>query len=94
MSAVLHNNNRSKSIEISASWNLSEQINEAKAWLADPHNAESVRGWTLDIGFNSRLGKDIAVQGETIPLNFMQRLVELEVVLWLSIYPAFEREES
>jgi hypothetical protein len=71
---------------------LAEQIRDTTLWLNEMSNAESVRGCVLDIGFNSRLGDDVAVQGETIPLEFMRRLVVLEIELWLSVYPPFTAE--
>jgi hypothetical protein len=78
-----------KPTEVSASWDLAEQIAEVARWLERFGNAELVRGSVLDVGFNSRLGERVAVQGETIPVAFMQRLVALDVELWLSIYPPF-----
>jgi hypothetical protein len=77
-------------LEVSSSWSLSEQIRDIECWLERYENAELVRGSVLDIGFNSRLSQQVAVHGETIPLVFMQRLVALDVELWLSIYPPFE----
>jgi hypothetical protein len=88
MSAVFRGDGRD-AIEVSASWVLAEQVRDATHWLAQGGNAESVRGRVLDIGFNSRLDGTLAVQGETIPLEFMKQLVALEIELWLSIYPAF-----
>ena len=79
----------SEPIEASCSWNLAEQLIEVAQWLDRVENGELVRGSVLDIGFNSRLGQQVAVQGETIPVSFMQRLVALNVALWLSIYPPF-----
>jgi hypothetical protein len=73
--------------EASASWILDEQIGEVALWLNQPENGESVRDSILDIGFNSRLGERVAVQGESVPVSFMQKLVKLNVELWLSIYP-------
>jgi hypothetical protein len=77
-------------VEVSTSWELESQIQEICQWLEDARNADLVRGSVLDIGFNSRLGNEVAVQGETIPLVFMQQLVALNVQLWLSIYPTFD----
>lgn len=88
MSAVFRLND-GESIEISESWELERQVADISEWLDEPNNGERVRGSTLDIGFNSRLGDGIAVQGETIPVGFMRRLVLLDVTLWLSIYPPF-----
>lgn len=83
------------------SWQLAESIQATQAWLSVPENAARVRGATLDIGFNSRvntfdsqLGDTVAVQGETIPVDFMRRLVELEITLWLSLYPPFCEEKA
>jgi hypothetical protein len=76
-------------IEVSESWELDRQIADAAQWLDDPTNAERVRKSILDFGFNSRLGGGIAVQGETVPVEFMRRLVLLDITLWLSIYPSF-----
>jgi len=77
-------------IEVSTTWNLVEQVREVSQWLELDCNAKLIRGSVLDIGFNSRLGEKVAVQGETIPLSFMGRLVALDVELWLSIYPPFD----
>jgi len=77
-------------IEVSGAWLLAEQIAEVDEWLADSGNLDSVRGAILDIGFNSRLNDtNVAVQGETIPLAFMHKLVQGEVTRWLSLYPPF-----
>jgi hypothetical protein len=74
----------------SDTWRIDDQIAHVEAWLTDAANAESVRGSILDIGFDSRLNNsDCVVQGETIPLQFMRKLVELEITLWLSLYPPF-----
>ena len=74
-------------IEVSVLWNLREQVRDVAEWLDHPKNAAIVRGSTLDIGFTSRLGKQVAVQGEVIAVSFMARLVALDIELWLSIYP-------
>jgi len=76
-------------IEVSESWDLERQIADAAQWLDEPKNGDRVRGSTLDIGFNCRLSDRVAVQGETVPVEFMRRLVSLEITLWLSIYPPF-----
>jgi len=76
-------------IEVSVSWVLAEQVADAAHWLGDPGNEDLVRGSVLDIGFNSRLGERVAVQGETIPREFLKTLAALDVELWLSIYPPF-----
>jgi hypothetical protein len=89
MSAVFRLEGRDP-IEVSEEWNLEEQIRETSAWLENSANAADVRGSVLDIGFTSRLHPRLAVQGEVIPLSFMRRLVELEIVLWLSIYNRFD----
>lgn len=73
-------------IKVSSDWDLATQIRDVSLWLENDFNTELIRGSVLDIGFNSRLRTDVAVQGETIPLSFMQRLVAVEVELWLSIY--------
>lgn len=80
----------SESIESSTSWDLAEQLRDVTVWLAEPGNAELVRGSVLDVGFNSRLGDVIMVQGESIPASFMRQLVALDIDLWLSIYPPFD----
>jgi len=74
-------------IEVSDGWALDVQIEDASRWLQNPKNAEQVRDSILDIGFNTRPSEKVAVQGETIPLKFMQQLVDLGITLWLSIYP-------
>lgn len=62
-------------------------------WLADSTNSESIRGAILNIGFNCRLNdSSVAVQGETVSLEFMQKLVQCEITLWLSQYPEFSKE--
>jgi hypothetical protein len=76
-------------IEASRSWDLAEQIRDVAEWLDRSGNPEKVRGSTLDIGFNCRLSAQVMVQGESIPVSFMRRLVALNIVLWLSIYPPF-----
>ena len=76
------------SIEVTESWSLDEQISDVSEWLDQSNNAALVRGSVLDIGFNYRIdGRAVAVQGETVPLEFMRRLVGLDITLWLSIYP-------
>ena len=74
-------------IEVSEGWNLEAEIIDVRASLENPADAAGVKGTVLDIGFDSRLGAGIAVQGETIPLEFMRQLVELDITLWLSIFP-------
>ena len=74
-------------IEASESWVLDDQIADVIRWLDKPENSKQVRGSTLDFGLESRLGNGIFVQGEAVPLEFMQRLCELGITLWLSIYP-------
>src|SRR5712691_6043081 len=78
-----------EAIEVSDSWSLAEQLAEGTLWLDQSGNAELARDSILDIGFNSRLGERVSVQGESVPISFMQRLVALNVELWLSIYPPF-----
>lgn len=92
MSAVFRRRSQ-ETLEVSSSWLLAEQIADVSRWLQDPANAEQVRGSTLDFGFNCRIGDEIAVQGETVPYEFLQQLVELNVTLWLSIYPPFETSQ-
>lgn len=88
MSAVFRRAEKgAEAIEVSESWSLADQIADVIAWLQHDENAELARGMVLDIGFDCRLGPRIAVQGETIPLEFMQRLCALDITLWLSIYP-------
>ena len=77
-------------LEVSKAWVLDVQIDEISRWLGQTQNGELIRDTILDIGFNSRLCGKVAVQGETIPLPFMQRLVEHNVTLYLTIYPWFE----
>jgi len=90
MSSVFRRNNQNP-VEVSDSWELAVQIESVDSWLANESNAKVVFGSILDIGFNSRLdGESVAVQGETIPIELMRKLVDLEITLWLSIYPAFE----
>lgn len=84
-------------IQVSESWILREQIADVSAWLRDPANAESVRNSCLDFGLNCRIGEDlaleggrmstIAMQGEVMSCEFMRQLVDLNIDLWLSIYP-------
>jgi hypothetical protein len=88
MSAVFRRVGESP-IEIAESWDFASQIADLTFWLSQPENAEKVKGAILDIGFNSRL-ESVAVQGESIPLEFMRQLVGLNVELWLSLYPPFE----
>ncbi len=89
MSAVFRRDDK-EPIEVSSSWSLREQIADTDLWLAHIANVESVRGATLDIGFNARLNDtNVVVQGETVPLDFMRKLVEAQITLWLSIYPPF-----
>lgn len=79
-----------ESIEVSLGWELRPQIQDVCSWLSIPENAEIVRDSVLDIGFNCRLNATmVAVQGETIPTDFMGILASLNVTLWLSIYPPF-----
>jgi hypothetical protein len=85
MSAVIRREGH-EAIEVSASWDLRVAIRETQEWLARNLKVD-LRGAVLDIGFDSRLGSKVAVQGEVIPLEFMQLLVSLEIELWLSIYP-------
>jgi hypothetical protein len=68
-------------IEISTSWGLAEQIRDVSRWLERRANADLVRGSILDVGYNSRLGRGVAVQGETIPVEFMRQLAALDVTL-------------
>jgi hypothetical protein len=76
-------------IEVSTAWGLSPQIEDISTWLSVPENADRIRGSILDIGFDCRLnGRTVAVQGETVPTGFMERLASLHVTLWLSIYSA------
>jgi hypothetical protein len=89
MSAVFRRDDRDP-IEVSGSWTIDQQIEQIQSWLSDSENAALVRGSILDIGFNSRLdGGRVAVQGETIPLEFMRKLVDSQITLWLSLYPQF-----
>lgn len=82
-----------ESLEVSDSWELAKQIEAVDAWLFEDANSRTVRGAVLDIGFNSRLGSpDVAMQGETVPLEFMRRLVDNNITLWLSIYPPFDED--
>ena len=93
MSAVFRRANEVP-IEASNSWSLDEQIAEVDTWLSESANAELVRGSILDIGFNSRLnGDSIYVQGETIPLAFMGKLVDSQITLWLSLYPPLTEDD-
>jgi hypothetical protein len=87
LSAVVHCE-CGDSIEVSASWKLRDQIQDIEQWLTHPENAAKARGGTLDIGFDYRVGDGNTVQGEIVPLSFMQRLVAEEIGLWISIYPA------
>jgi len=87
MSSVFRLEN-AEPIQASADWTLSRQIDEVTDWLDNVENARRVRGSVLDIGFDWRLdGSKVMVQGETVPLGFMQKLVSLDITLWLSIYP-------
>lgn len=86
MSAVFRNPPQ-EPFEVSTSWTLAEQIDDAGRWLAESENADLVRGAVLDIGFDCRLGNGIAVQGEALPWAFMRQLADYENTLWLSIYP-------
>jgi len=90
MTAVFRRGESLETLQVSDSWSLSEQIADVSQWLREPNNAEQVHGATLDFGFNCRIGNRIAVQGETVPLEFMRQLVDLNITLWLSIYPPFE----
>ena len=47
----------------------------------------------LDFGFDCRLGdEDVAVQGEYLPVSFLQLVGQLKVAVALSIYPALHAE--
>jgi hypothetical protein len=74
-------------IEISPSWSMDALVRDALVWLATPENARRVRGGALVLAFNSRLEGYVAVQGEIIPLQLMNHLVERGVDLRLAIYP-------
>jgi hypothetical protein len=84
-------------IQASDSWILREQIADVSAWLLDPANADSVRNSILDFGLNCRIGEPmvgrdsrmttIAMQGEVVSREFLRQLVDLNIELWLSIYP-------
>jgi len=86
MSAVFRFEGRKETIEVSDSWLLAEEIPEIAAWLNDQSNAAKVRGSILDIGLASRLDR-CAAQFESIPVEFMKLLVDLNIRLDLSIYP-------
>ncbi|MCE9545693.1 MAG: hypothetical protein K8T25_09275 [Planctomycetia bacterium] len=92
MSSVFRRND-GEPIEASSSWELAEQVADVLKWLSRPENAELVPHSVLDIGFNSRLGNHVAVQGEVIPISLMEKLTSLNVELWLSIYPPLSDEE-
>ena len=54
--------------------------------LSDDPSVEDRR---LDFGFDSRLGVgEIAVQGEWLPVNFLQLVGELQIGVALSLYPS------
>ena len=74
---------------------LDLQVNDAVAFLTR-HREDllllnddlSVEDRRLDFGFDSRLGVDeIAVQGEWLPVNFLQLVAELQIGVALSLYP-------
>ena len=49
----------------------------------------SVEDRRFDFGFDSRLGvDDVAVQGEWLPVDFLQLVAELQIGVALSLYPA------
>lgn len=92
MSAVFRRANQAPS-EASNSSSFAEQIAEVDRWVSESANAKPVRGSTLDVGLNSRLnGDSVAVQGETLPLAFMQKLVDSQITRWLSLYPPFSED--
>ena len=90
MSAVFRKKGQ-QAIEVSQSWELETAIADVSRWLRESSKAMSVRGWVLDIGFNSRLDS-VAVQGETVSVAFMRQLVDHDIDLWLSLYPPVESQ--
>lgn len=79
---------------------LRGQLRDAEAFLRRFQNdlahlatLPTVNECRLDFGFDCRLGDDhVAVQGEYLPVSFLQLAGQLNVAVALSIYPALRPE--
>jgi hypothetical protein len=74
--------------------NLHDQVEDAIVFLTHYHEEfiklakdPTVEDCQLDFGFDCRLGQDIAVQVEFLPVEFLRLVGELSVAVVLSIYP-------
>jgi hypothetical protein len=78
----------------STNGDLRGQIKDAEAFLLT-HRADFdliastslIEECQLDFGFDSRLGENVAVQCEYLPVSFLALVGELRVAVVLSLYP-------
>jgi hypothetical protein len=73
---------------------LRGQLEDAEAFLTQFRDdlerltaLPTVEECQLDFGFDCRLGEEVAVQGEYLPVSFLQLAGQLKVAVALSLYP-------